>query len=100
METRLRNFSYDVKVAPVKVGVEAENGHERTDAKDISVVTSVVTEDTTEKVVRADLADESIKPYGIELTDKGEVEAPIKAEPDVVQERVEKAIKKNTKKSK
>lgn len=100
METRLRNFTYDVKTKNVDVLIQDNVSKVNTENKDVAVITSVVVEDPAETRNRSETVIESVKPYGIELTNKGDVETSVKAEPDVVQEHVEKAIKKNTKKSK
>lgn len=95
METRLRSFTYDVKTNNVDVLIQDDTSKVNTENKDVAVITSVVVEDASESRNRSETTSETIKPYGIELTDKGDIETAVKAEPDVIQEHVEKAIKES-----
>lgn len=97
----LKAHVYDVEIKPVKMNVEpeqvrlyAEDGKIRVQTK-VRVVDSVDIKQTAEST-----ADGKIKPYGLE-TDAGyDVEIKEKVEDTVIQQHIDKEIKKNTKKSK
>lgn len=96
-----RTQAYDVEVKPTCVDITAECKHVHAEDGKIAVGSKVHVTDTVDtKDATETTPDGKIKPYGLELTNKGDVETSVKAEPDVIQEHVEKAIKKNTKKSK
>lgn len=99
MTTRLRSFSYDVDINPVKMTIEPEQVRTYTEDGKISVSTKVNVSDTVDVKQSAERSTESkIKPYGLD-TDAGyDVEVKEKVEPAVVDEHIEQAVKKATKK--
>lgn len=94
METRLRNFAYDVKVQPVKMTVEEESKHEYTEDGKISVSTRVNVSDTVD--IKQSTECESagkIKPYGLDTDAAYDVEVKEKVEPAVIEQHIDEAIK-------
>lgn len=94
METRLRNFAYDVKVQPVKMNVEEESKHEYTEDGKISVSTRVNVSDTVD--IKQSTEYESagkIKPYGLDTDAAYDVEVKEKVEPAVIEQHIDEAIK-------
>ena len=99
METRLRNFSYDVKIQPVKMTVEEESKHEYVEDGKITVSTKVNVCDTVDIKQSAErTVSGKIKPYGLDTDAAYDVEVKEKVEPAVIQEHIEKAVKKATRK--
>jgi hypothetical protein len=99
MATRLRSFSYDVKITPAKVDVETET--KRTYAEDgkITVSTRVNVCDTVDvKQTHETSQNGKIKPYGLDTDAAYDVEVKEKVEPAVIQEHIESAVKKATRK--
>lgn len=97
METRLRSFTYDVAVKPVKMTIEEESKHTYTEDGKISVSTKVNVCDTVDiKQTAEATASGKIKPYGLDTDAAYDVEVKEKVEPDVIQEHIDKAIKKST----
>ena len=97
--SRLRSFSYDVKINPVKMTVEAESKHEYTEDGKITVSTRVKVCDTVD--VKQSAENDSwgkIKPYGLDTDAAYDVEVKEKVEAAVIDDHIEKAIKKNTRK--
>jgi hypothetical protein len=102
MEVKLKTQVYDVPVKPVEMTIEEEqkreyeeDGHIKIQAK-VKVVDSIDTKDAEES-----RADGKIKPYGLDAdTGAYDVEIKEKVEPSVVQEHIEQAIKKETKRKK
>ena len=99
MNNRLRSFSYDVKVDPVKMSVEEENKHTYVEDGKISVSTKVNVCDTVDIKQSAEhTASGKIKPYGLDTDAAYDVEVKEKVEPAVIEEHIEKAVKKATRK--
>lgn len=99
MNTRLRSFSYDVKVTPPQVDVATENKHVYTEDGKISVSTRVNVSDTVDiKQSAENTAWGKIKPYGLDTDAAYDVEVKEKVEPAVIDEHIEKAVKKETRK--
>lgn len=93
METRLRNFSYDVKVQPVKMTVEEESKHEYTEDGKITVSTKVNVSDTVDvKQSAENTLSGKIKPYGLDTDAAYDVEVKEKVEPAVIDEHIDNAI--------
>lgn len=99
MNTRLRSFSYDVKVTPPHVYVATENKHVYTEDGKISVSTRVNVCDTVDiKQTVENTVSGKIKPYGLDTDAAYDVEVKEKVEPAVIEEHIEKAVKKETRK--
>lgn len=93
METRLRNFTYDVKVQPVKMTVEEESKHEYTEDGKITVSTKVNVSDTVDvKQSAENTLSGKIKPYGLDTDAAYDVEVKEKVEPAVINEHIDSAI--------
>lgn len=97
METRLRSFAYNVETKNADINIQEETPRSITDAKDISVITNVVMEDYGERRLRTESANENIKPYGLELVDKGEIKSPASVSEDAVKDHIEISVKTATK---
>lgn len=99
MATRLRSFTYDVAVKPIKMNVEEENKHTYTEDGKITVSTKVNVCDTVDiKQTAENAASGRIKPYGLDTDAAYDVEVKEKVEPDVIQDHIDQAIKKSTRK--
>ena len=99
MDNRLRSFTYDVAVKPVKMSIEQENKHEYTEDETIKVSTKVNVSDTVDIKQTVEAQDVGkIKPYGLDTDAAYDVEVKEKVEDTVIQEHIEKAVKKHTKK--
>ena len=93
METRLRIFTYDVKVQPVKMTVEEESKHEYTEDGKITVSTKVNVSDTVDvKQSAENTMSGKIKPYGLDTDAAYDVEVKEKVEPAVIDEHIDNAI--------
>lgn len=94
METRLRNFAYDVKVQPVKMNVQEESKHEYTEDGKISVSTRVNVSDTVDikQSTECEYAGK-IKPYGLDTDAAYDVEVKEKVEPAIIEQHIDEAIK-------
>ena len=93
METGLRNFTYDVKVQPVKMTVEEESKHEYTEDGKITVSTKVNVSDTVDvKQGAENTMSGKIKPYGLDTDAAYDVEVKEKVEPAVINEHIDNAI--------
>ena len=93
METRLRSFTYDVAVQPVKMNVEEESKHTNAEDGKITVSTKVNVCDTVDiKQTAEATASGKIKPYGLDTDAAYDVEVKEKVEPDVIQEHIDEAI--------
>ena len=93
METRLRNFTYDVKVQPVKMTVEEESKHEYTEDGKITVSTKVNGSATVDvKQSAENTMSGKIKPYGLDTDAAYDVEVKEKVEPAVIDEHIDNAI--------
>lgn len=99
METRLRNFSYDVKNQPVNVAVEKEPTHRYPEDGKIAITTHVTVSDTVDIKQSTENTDAGkIKPYGLDTDAAYDVEVKEKVEPTVIEEHIDKAVKKETRK--
>lgn len=99
MDSRLRSFSYDVKIQPVNVAVEVETTHRYPEDGKIAITTNVTVSDTVDiKQSTENTVSGKIKPYGLDTDAAYDVEVKEKVEPAVIQEHIEEAVKKNTKK--
>lgn len=92
---KLRSFTYDVKTKNAAITIEDDAPRAASEEKDITVITNVVVENSCENRNRSDVANEYIKPYGLELVDKGEIEACVKPEPRVIQDHMQDAVKES-----
>lgn len=93
METRLRSFSYDVKVQPVKMNVQEESKHEYTEDGKITVSTHINVCDTVDvKQVAESTINGKIKPYGLDTDAAYDVEVKDKVESSVIQEHIDTAV--------
>ena len=101
MTTKLKTQVYDVEIKPVKMTVEAEQVRAYAEDGKICVQTKVKVTDSIDIKESAEAkADGKIKPYGLDTPDGYDVEVKEKVEPAVVQEHIEKAIKKQSKNKK
>ena len=101
MTTKLKTQVYDVEIKPIKMTVEPEQVRMYAEDGKISVQTKVkVTDSVDIKETAEAIADGKIKPYGLDTPDGYDVEVKEKVEESVVQEHIEKAIKKQTKRKK
>lgn len=99
MTQRLRSFSYDVKVTPANVDVATESKHEYHEDGKITVSTRVNVSDTVDiKQSAENTAWGKIKPYGLDTDAAYDVEVKEKIEPVVIDNHIEKAVKKATSK--
>lgn len=99
MTNKLRSQVYDVDVKPVKTDIEEDVKREYAEDGQIKIQTKVkVTDSIDIKESAESKADGKIKPYGLEA-DNGayDVEVKEKVETAVIQEHIDKAIKKQTK---
>jgi hypothetical protein len=93
MNTRLRSFSYDVKVTPAKVDVDTESKHTYTEDGKISVSTRVNVCDTVDiKQSAENTVSGKIKPYGLDTDAAYDVEVKEKVEPAVIAEHIDNAL--------
>ena len=93
METRLRSFTYDVAVKPVKMNVQEESKHKYTEDGKIAVSTRVNVCDTVDvKQVAESTINGKIKPYGLDTDAAYDVEVKDKVEPSVIQEHIDTAV--------
>lgn len=93
MNTRLRSFSYDVKVTPAKVDVATESKHTYTEDGKISVSTRVNVCDTVDiKQSAENTVSGKIKPYGLDTDAAYDVEVKEKVEPAVIAEHIDNAL--------
>lgn len=102
MTNKLRSHVYDVEIKPIDMTVEPEQVRMYAEDGKISVQTKVkVTDSIDIKESTEATPDGKIKPYGLDAdTGAYDVEVKEKVEPAVVQEHIEKAIKKQTKRKK
>lgn len=102
MTTKLKTQVYDVEIKPINMTVEPEQVRMYAEDGKISVQTKVkVTDSIDIKGSTETPPDGKIKPYGLDAdTGAYDVEVKEKVEPAVVQEHIEKAIKKQTKRKK
>lgn len=102
MTTKLKTQVYDVEIKPIKMTVEPEQVRMYAEDGKISVQTKVkVTDNIDTKEIAETTPYGKIKPYGLDAdTGAYDVEVKEKVEPAVVQEHIEKAIKKQTKRKK
>lgn len=99
MDNRLRTFTYDVKVTPAKVDVATESRHEYKEDGKITVSTRVNVCDTVDiKQTVEPTVSGKIKPYGLDTDAAYDVEVKEKVEPAVIDDHIEKAVKKATRK--
>lgn len=99
MTNRLRSFSYDVKINPVKMTVQEESKHEYTEDGKITVSTHVNVCDTVDvKQVAENTVNGRIKPYGLDTDAAYDVEVKEKVEQSVIDDHIDTAIQEETEK--
>lgn len=101
MTNKLRSHVYDVDINQVKMNIEPEQVRLYAEDGKISIQTRVkVTDSVDIKETAESVADGKIKPYGLDTPAGYDVEIKEKVEPAVIQEHVDSAIKKQTKRKK
>lgn len=100
MVSRLRAQVYDVDVRPVKMDIEEDVKREYVEDGKIKIQTKVKVIDSIDVKESAESkADGKIKPYGLEAESGAyDVEVKEKVEPTVIEEHIDKAVKKETRK--
>lgn len=98
MTNKLRSQVYDVDVKPVKMDIEEDVKREYAEDGQIKIQTKVkVTDSIDIKESAESIADGKIKPYGLDTPEGYDVEVKEKVDTTVIQEHIDKAVKKETK---
>ena len=98
MTNKLRSQVYDVDVKPVKMDIEQDVKREYAEDGQIKIQTKVkVTDSIDIKESAESIADGKIKPYGLDTPEGYDVEVKEKVDTTVIQEHIDKAVKKETK---
>lgn len=98
MTVKLRMQVYDVDIKSVYANIDPEPIRAYSEDGKIRVQTRVKVLDSVDiKESTEEFAEGRIKPYGLDTPDGYDVEVKEKVEPAVIQEHIEKAIKKQTK---
>lgn len=98
MTNKLRSQVYDVDVKPVKMDIEEDVKREYAEDGQIKIQTKVkVTDSIDIKESAESIADGKIKPYGLDTPEGYDVEVKEKVDTTIIQEHIDKAVKKETK---